>query len=202
MFLLITGALVLSVWLAMWGAERLALAAGQRPNAARRWKYGVLVAVLLLIFWDWLPTWIAYQYYSRQAGLQVFKTLDQWKAENPEVAEALEVYGRTHADKRGDMIRLSGNKYRDPLNDRFAHDYWREYPFLSVKIWRHQLVDLKANSVIVDLTTVTAGNSGGVHAGGEGWWKFWLIRDRTSTMKQQQGAFFRFVEEARKISGR
>lgn len=52
----------------------------------RRWLWGGLAGFLMynLIFWDWLPTMIAYKYYcDTQAGFTVFKTPEQWKNDNP-----------------------------------------------------------------------------------------------------------------------
>ena len=201
MFLLGIGGFVLLVWWGMWFAQRRALAAGEPPNVARRWKYGVLGAVLLLLFWDWLPTWIAYEYYSRQAGLQVFKTLEQWKAENPGVAETLEAFQlNSDADKRSAMVYLPNGVFRHPLNERFAVDEWKETPFLSVRVWRRQLIDPKAKAVLVEDFSVTAGNPGGTATGGAGWWKPWLIRGRSQEMEAASTEFQRTVDSAHRIA--
>ncbi len=200
MFLLGIGVFGLLVWWGMWFAQRRALAMGQTPSVARRWKCAVLGAVLLLIFWDWLPTWIAYEYYSRQAGLQVFKTLEQWQAENPGVAQTLEPYRDYTGDKRSDPIRLPNGVSRYPLNARFAVDEWKEAPFLSIRAWRRHLIDPQTNTVLVKEFSVTAGNSGGIATGGAGWWKPWLIRGRSQEMEDASTEFQRMVERARRIT--
>ena len=183
MFITVIGSLVLLVVLAMWAAKRISLRAGQSAATARRWKYGVLAAVLLAIFWDWLPTWIAYEYYSRQAGLTVFKTLEQWKAENPGEAGALERYGVVPSDKRDDTLRLSDGRHRNLLNARLADDFERRNVFLSVRIWTHELVDVRKGEILARQTAVVSGNSGGLHAGGDGWFKFWLVHGDPSFTK-------------------
>lgn len=173
MFIVGIGSLLLLVALAMWAAKRISLKAGQSAATAQRWKYGVLAAVLLAIFWDWLPTWIAYEYYSRQAGLTVFKTLEQWKVENPGVAEGLEAYRDYTRDRRGDVVRLPNGRLRYPLNARFASDNWREYVFLSVQVWTFEVVDQKTNEVLARYIDVSSGPRGA--PGGEGWWKVWTV---------------------------
>ena len=200
MFIVGIGSLLLLVALAMWAAKRISLKAGQSAATAQRWKYGVLAAVLLAIFWDWLPTWIAYEYYSRQAGLTVFKTLEQWKAENPGVAQTLEPYQRfSTADKRSAVIYLPNDVFRNPLNERFAMDSWREMPMLSIKVWRDQLIDSRTNMVLASATWVSSGNAGGVASGGAGWWKPWLIRKETPEMEETSRAFHNIVDQAHQI---
>ena len=203
MFIVGIGSLLLLVALAMWAAKRISLKAGQSAATAQRWKYGVLAAVLLAIFWDWLPTWIAYEYYSRQAGLTVFKTLEQWKVENPGVARTLEPYTlNQNADRRATALVTASGARRYPLNDRFALDEARLRPFLSISVWRRQLVDTGTATVLAAEVSVTSGNSGGVATGGEGWWKPWLIRQRTAEMQDTSSVFLKFVDSAHQVAER
>lgn len=128
------------------------------------------------MFWDAIPTWIAFKYYAdKEAGLKVYKTLEQWKQENPGVAETLRPYDRL--DPRRDSITLGREKYRHPFNDRFSWDDEIIPLFLSVRAWRFQIVDTKKNEVLLSYTKVISGNSGGFASGGEGWWKGWLINE-------------------------
>ena len=54
------------------------------------WGFGAAFIMYNLVFWDWIPTVVAHKYYcSSEAGFWVYKTLDQWKAENPGVLEGL-----------------------------------------------------------------------------------------------------------------
>jgi hypothetical protein len=56
------------------------------------WLWGGVAAFIMysLLFWDWIPTVAVKQYYcSTQAGFWVYKTADQWKAENPEILATL-----------------------------------------------------------------------------------------------------------------
>jgi hypothetical protein len=65
-----------------------------RKNGLRvkRWGWGAAFVMWLIPFWDWLPTIAVHQYYcATQSGFWVYKTLDQWKKENPGVFETLAV---------------------------------------------------------------------------------------------------------------
>lgn len=46
--------------------------------------------VFLPMFWDWIPTAWAFSYYcEKYAGLTVYKSLEQWRRENPRAEENL-----------------------------------------------------------------------------------------------------------------
>lgn len=85
MGLMVLGALavylLVSIWLIFgvlnWAAK----------NKRSGW-WGVLAAFVMynLVFWDLIPTLVMHKYYcSTQAGFWVYKTPEQWKAENPEL---------------------------------------------------------------------------------------------------------------------
>ncbi len=63
-----------------------------RKRGRRPLLWGGLAALLMyhLVFWDLIPTHLVYNYYrDHKAGFWVYKTVEQWKAENPGVAETL-----------------------------------------------------------------------------------------------------------------
>ncbi|RLA16804.1 MAG: hypothetical protein DRQ61_05740 [Gammaproteobacteria bacterium] len=78
----------------LWGCTRISKWAIKKAKAEGRpgWHYG-LPAVLPtfgIMFWDWILTVITHQYScATEGGFTLYKTLDQWKAENPGVAETL-----------------------------------------------------------------------------------------------------------------
>ncbi len=78
----------------LWGCTRISKWAIKKAKAEGRpgWHYG-LPAVLPtfgIMFWDWILTVITHQYScATEGGFTLYKTLDQWKAENPSVAETL-----------------------------------------------------------------------------------------------------------------
>ena len=58
----------------------------------KRWHGGLLAALIMysLAFWDLLPVYAVHAYQCKNnAGFTVYKTLEQWKQENPRVAETL-----------------------------------------------------------------------------------------------------------------
>ena len=64
--------------------------ARKHGRSVKRWGWGAALVMWLIPFWDWLPTVAAHQYYcATESGFWVYKTLDQWKKENPGVAETL-----------------------------------------------------------------------------------------------------------------
>ncbi len=72
----------------MWAAARIA-----RKRGIKGWKWSlpVLVVMYLILFQDHIPSLILHDYYcnSSRAGFWVYKTLDEWKKENPSEWETL-----------------------------------------------------------------------------------------------------------------
>ena len=59
-------------------------------KSVKRWGWGTAIVMYLIPFWDWIPTVAVHHYYcAKESGFWVYKTLDQWKVENPGVAETL-----------------------------------------------------------------------------------------------------------------
>lgn len=170
------GLLTLAIWVFLW-THKTMLGKGRNGAVATAWAFGAIIALSLPITWDAIPTWIAFKYYAhKEAGITVFKTLEQWKVENPGVAETLEPYG--FKDKRGEPKKLGGNKFLNPLNDRFAYTAQNfDKLFLSVYAVRYEVIDRKNGEVLVRHIAVGSGNAGGFATGGPGWWAFWLINE-------------------------
>jgi hypothetical protein len=56
------------------------------------WYYGLPAGLLVfsLLYWDLIPTHAVHRYYCiSEGGFTVYKTLVEWKHENPGVAETL-----------------------------------------------------------------------------------------------------------------
>lgn len=193
--LVLGGLLALACW-AFISTYRAKRRKDKSDIVAFGWAMTAVVVLSLPITWDAIPTWIAFEYYAnKDAGIKVFKTLEQWKAENPGVAETLQPYGLR--DKRADFKKLSANKSRNPLNDRFAYDSTsKEKLFLSVHANRYEVIDLKNEEVLVRYVEVASGNAGGLASGGEGWWAFWLIHRSTKGGYQ---IYSEFRESAKNI---
>ncbi len=78
--------------------------------------WGILAAFFMynLVFWDWIPTLLVHKYYcATEAGFWVYKTPEQWKVENPGIAETL---SRHHLPEQ---FRVEKHDPWDPKNTRY-----------------------------------------------------------------------------------
>lgn len=181
------GLLTLAIWV-FAKTHKTMQAKGKSRAVANAWAVCAVVALSLPLTWDAIPTWIAFEYYAhKEAGLTVFKTLEQWKADNPGVAETLEPYGKDYNDRRTKAIELTDNKTRWMLNARFASDREVLNPVLSVHLVHQDIVDTKTGELMVRFSGAGSGNSGGLALGGAGWWKFWNLH---TTSKPEQEMLF------------
>lgn len=159
--------LLVSVLVVRW-AIRHARANGK---SAKRWGWGAALGMYLLVFWDWIPTVAMHQYYcAADSGFWVYKTLDQWKAENQGVMETLVNNKDAPLKRQGDMTNYTDTYY---LNQRFNWVVKHNGQFLLNR-WRHEqeVVDTKTNSVLARYV----GFSTSQERPKAGWsgWKFWL----------------------------
>ena len=148
--------------------------ARKNGKSAKRWGWGAAFIMYSLVFWDWIPTVAVHQYYcAKDSGFWVYKTLDQWKAENPGVVETLVANKGAPSKRQGDMVNYADTYF---LNQRFNWVVKHNGQFLFNR-WRHEqeVVDTKTNEVLaryVDFSTSQdqrqAGRSG---------WKFWLANE-------------------------
>lgn len=165
----------LLVWILTRLAWRQVRLAGGTPSWSTVWKIGAMAALPLVIFWEWLPTWVAYKQYSKQAGFTVHKSLEQWRAENPGVAAGLERFDLRPKDPRGQLKSLSPTRFRTQMNQRIASETDHQDVFPNIRIWTYEVIDVSTGSTLARYVNVTAGNQGGLATGGPGWWKFWAI---------------------------
>jgi hypothetical protein len=89
----------------------------------------VFLAIFLPVFWDWIPTIIAHDYYCKQTGVTEFKPVEQWKKENPGVWETLRSFSSYPSDVEDEFLEASGKKDMDyqgvsyrrrPINERIS----------------------------------------------------------------------------------
>lgn len=157
--------------------------ARKNGKSAKRWGWGAAFIMYSIVFWDWVPTVAVHQYYcAKDSGFWIYKTLDQWKAENPGVMEGL-VKNRVPAlvFHEGDQ-----NSWTDAemLNQHIKMVSKRNGPlFLHRWRWEGEWVDSKNNEVLaryVDFYTSHERRQ----AGWSGW-KFWLATDHC--VRYQEG---------------
>ena len=119
-----------------------------------KWRWGLLAAFVMynLVFWDFIPTYVVYKYYAHtKAGFWVYKTPEQWKAENPGVAETL-----TWKD-RSDRYEAPGIAYGFRLNERIVDiRIYNKSPMLHVTIGTDLLIDTQRNKILAKQTSVSS----------------------------------------------
>lgn len=127
---------VLAVVLAVKAARR-------RGRAGWKWGLAAGLGMYLLVFWDWIPTLAAHKYYcARYAGFTEYKSVDEWKAENPGVAETLS------SSPTNDWLREKDHIiYR--LNQRFVWKVLRE-PVLFGKKTDKKIIDEQTEAVLAE----------------------------------------------------
>ena len=176
MGVVILGAVALYLLLSIFVVLGAIKHARKTGKSTKRWGWGAALVMYLIPFWDWLPTVAVHQYYcSTEAGFWVYKTVDQWKAENPGVMETLTAKTITVPDGT-DRKDEDNWKFTFNLNQRIDWTNSHAGP-LPLHRWRTEstLVDAKSNTVLVRAVDFYTAQT---RAGG-GWrgWKFWLAMD-------------------------
>ena len=168
--------------------------ARKRGRSTFRWGFAAAFIMYNLVFWDWIPSIIQHEYYCRtKAGFWVYKTLDQWKAENPGILEALKYNnGKKKSDHKEDGRGYTNYYY---LNNRFyVVSRIEDLLFLKldfgVRSVQSILLDLNDDSVLAKYVGFTVGSApGGL--------RFWKVRYGSNDEKNEL-KFFKFK---RKFSG-
>lgn len=137
----------LLIWIAVDFARRTG-------RSAKRWGWGAALGMYLLVFWDQIPTYLLHHYYcATDAGVWIYKTPEQWKAENPGVAETLtwkDVSDYYENDTHGLFV----------LNERF-HRILKIYnnQFFPIKIETWEVIDIKNEEIVLKMISVYSGYS-------------------------------------------
>lgn len=171
MGLVVFGAIILYLLISIAVVVGAIVYARRHGKSAKRWGAGAALVMYLLVFWDHIPTLVAHKYYcEKEAGFWVYKTLDQWKADNPGVVERLVANKGAPSNRQGDMTNYIDTYF---LNQRFNWVVKHNGPLLFNR-WRHEqeVIDAKSGEVLaryVDFSTAQQQRE----AGWSGW-KFWL----------------------------
>ena len=192
-FLLYFLTTALLTWFAVKAARRRSIAG---------WKWGVptLLAMFLLVFWDWIPTLLLHRYYcTSEGGYTQYKTLEQWDAENPGVARTLQSSSSTKSTREGVRERYV-------LNQRFAWDITNVSHPLHIRERDERIVDTETGEVLASYVDYATD----IHAIGLGPrtirdLKFWLNNKscekgngrRTKPMKFEFNKFMYLVQHQR-----
>jgi hypothetical protein len=180
LIILIVGVIYLTVLVAVTrAAYRWAKSKGLSKAKCRLSAAGGFLAVYLPVFWDHIPTVIAHQYYcTKDSGFWIYKNLDQWKAENPGVAETLV------ANK---SVVTMPNAY--VLNQRFNWAVYetRYFPINHMIRTEWQVVDSKTEEILSRYVNYSASHERR-QAGWTGW-KFWLDSSYCISARKNEDAF-------------
>lgn len=180
----------------------MAVANWTRRNKASPWL-PILAGFVMynLVFWDWLPTVAAHQYYcSTEAGFWVYKTLDQWEQENPGVMEELPVMKSTGSPTKHEVFDDGHGERRVRfLNDRFHWVVIQQDVFSLLPVIREEqlVVDTKKNKVLARYLNYGAGNSVKNTVGPPGPLKFWLRNPYCADGERNKGEFYSFEDNFR-----
>lgn len=136
--------------------------AKRNGRSARRWGSAAVLLMYLLVFWDHIPTLLLHKYYcATKAGFWVYKTPEQWKAENPGVAETLTWREQSRYFKNAD------GSFGLILNDRFSYVTRQCNAYLlPITVSTDFVIDVTSAEVMVERVRVGSGYGG--------FYKFWV----------------------------
>lgn len=182
-------------------------------NNRSPWRWGALAVFVMynLVFWDFIPTLVTHKYYcSNEAGFWVYKTPEQWKLENPGVAETLsnipsKQYLTSEKPDSRQYLLPDGTRLTADFNGRGelmwvnfeakdnSSGYWLNQRFkwaikqdafpLSLVRRTEDVVDMQTNTSVARYVDFKTGY-GGFGLGGDGSWrvfKFWLVSEHCAT---------------------
>jgi len=166
--------------------------ARKNGKSAKRWGWGAAFVMYSIVLWDWLPTVAVHQLYcAKDSGFWVYKTLDQWKAENPGVMETLTTQ------------RVPPHKFEGSENDLLSTTFWNSRiksvhkyrGSIALHQWRREdeLIDSKTNEALaryVDFSTSQERRQ----AGWSGW-KFWLDSEDCIGGRDKAINFVKYVNQ-------
>lgn len=189
--------LLISIVVVRWAIRY----ARDNGRSAKRWGWGAALVMYLIPFWDWLPTVATHQFYcAKESGFWVYKTPEQWKAENPGVMETLVENNRSPegispdwpTEDRPDMSiahinQRFGMAYKNHLSSQEESEL-----FLHVWRWKNELLDKKTGEVLARRVNFSAGNG---YVGGEPPIKFWLQWEHCVNSKEQSNKFGEFLKQ-------
>jgi hypothetical protein len=131
--------------------------------------------IFLPLFWDAIPTlWMHRHYCESEAGLKIYKTLDQWKAENPGEVESL-----VKVPVSENAVTVTGVTRGYQLNQRFRWEIRESIRWFGIGMYDERLVDTKNGEVLakfVDFSTrIPNWVESGLHSLRD--IKFWMDRN-------------------------
>jgi hypothetical protein len=105
----------------------------------------------MLIFWDVIPTKMAYSNYcEKEAGFRILKNPQQWKIENVDIPLT------AIPTKDSSIILIGKNRTRQLVNNRLVVETFHDFVFLAVRKFEQRLIDIKTNETLAISTSFYA----------------------------------------------
>jgi len=118
--------------------------ASNNNKSVRLWRIITIIGMLSIVFWDLIPIYGTHTYQcASNGGFSVYKTLDEWKKDNPGVAETLVPVDGAKSTQGGETIRYQ-------LNQRFAWDTTRSQVWYTLYKKDEQIVDIQTGEVLAE----------------------------------------------------
>jgi hypothetical protein len=155
--------LLISIGVVAWAISH----AKKKGKSVKKWGWGAALVMYMIPFWDWIPTVAVHQYYcAKDSGFWVYKTLDQWKAENPGVM--LTLVGRTISTQKQEDGYIEIYHLNQRIN--WVIKLHEASSILPVSKREEELVDTKNNEVLARIVDFSRGGQRST-----GTTKFWLV---------------------------
>lgn len=146
---------------------------------------GGFLIVYLPLFWDHLPTLASHQYACRtEAGFWVYKTVDQWRVENPGVMETLVAFNDGRSGGEGYMLNQRFNRTAK-RNGPLPFNRWR---------WEQEIIDSETDEVLARYVDFSTGSG---NIGGEPPLRFWLQSSYCADGDYNKGLLYSFANDVR-----
>jgi hypothetical protein len=151
--------LVAGIYLAVWVAIVIfsynkTLKATQSKKQAFAISAFFFLVMYMIPFWDLIPTLIAHKYYcNTEAGFWIYKTPQEWIAENPGDIENLKMSLKPH-----NLTIKMNNTVRTGVTQRFYHDVKREKIFLTLGRTEKKFIDAETGELIAKTVNFILGS--------------------------------------------
>lgn len=190
--LAVLGALLLYLLVSLVVIIGVTVWAGRHKRNRLGWGLGAAFVMYNLVFWDWLPTVYVHKYYcEKEAGFWVYKTMEQWKTENPRVMEGL-VANKVSIQTVGDDANHTDTQV---LNQRFQWITEKQnlIPHLPIYRWRSQVVDVSHGEAVARWIDFSSGT-------GRDYLKFWMNAESCPDGIANRKNLFHFADELIKMT--
>jgi hypothetical protein len=188
--------LILYLWLLVWATKRgWRWVIEKRGWTGKKRYLGAMIGFMIVylpVFWDWLPTVAVHQYYcAKDSGFWVYKTLDQWKAENPGVMEGL-VANKVAIQRDGKYENYTDTQI---LNQRFSWIRHRQRPIALLPVYSStsEIVDGANGEILARYVDFSSGK-------GSDYLKFWMNMQGCSSGTENRIALLNFTDKLIKMT--